>query len=55
MIHDTRVIPTEGRRYIGAKIRQYFGDLREHVMASTYYEPRVRLPLIALALLLGLS
>jgi hypothetical protein len=26
MIHDTRVIPTDGRRHIGAKIRQYFGD-----------------------------
>ena len=26
MIHDTRVIPTDGRRHISAKIRQYFGD-----------------------------
>jgi hypothetical protein len=26
MIHDTRVIPTDGRRHVGAKIRQYFGD-----------------------------
>jgi hypothetical protein len=26
MIHDTRVIPTDGRRHVGAAVRQYFGE-----------------------------
>jgi hypothetical protein len=28
MIHDTRVIPLDGRPHIGAGIRQYLGDAR---------------------------
>jgi hypothetical protein len=30
MVHDTRVIPLDGRPHIGARIRQYLGDSRGH-------------------------
>jgi hypothetical protein len=30
MVHDTRVIPLDGRPHIGQKIRQYLGDSRGH-------------------------
>jgi len=30
MIHDTRVIPLDGRKHIGSSIRQYLGDARGH-------------------------
>jgi hypothetical protein len=30
MVHDTRVIPLDGRPHIGSKIRQYLGDSRGH-------------------------
>jgi hypothetical protein len=26
MIHDTRIIPTDGRPHVGSAVRQYFGD-----------------------------
>ena len=28
MVHDTRVIPVDGRPHVGSKIRQYLGDSR---------------------------
>ena len=28
MVHDTRIIPVDGRPHIGSKIRQYLGDSR---------------------------
>jgi hypothetical protein len=30
MVHDTRVIPLDGRPHVGSKIRQYMGDSRGH-------------------------
>lgn len=30
MVHDTRIIYTDGRQHIGQKIRQYLGDSRGH-------------------------
>jgi hypothetical protein len=35
MIHDTRVIPLDGRRHIGSAIRQYLGDARGHWEGNT--------------------
>jgi hypothetical protein len=35
MIHDTRVIPLDGRPHIGQKIRQYLGDSRGHFEGNT--------------------
>ena len=30
MVHDTRIIPLDGRPHVGSKIRQYMGDARGH-------------------------
>src|SRR4051812_31877145 len=35
MIHETRVIPLDGRAHVGAKIRQYLGDSRGHWDGTT--------------------
>jgi hypothetical protein len=35
MVHDTRVIPLDGRPHVGQKIRQYLGDSRGHWDGST--------------------
>src|ERR1700722_9069701 len=35
MVHDTRVIPLDGRPHIGSKIRQYLGDARGHFEGNT--------------------
>jgi hypothetical protein len=35
MIHDTRVIPLDGRPHIGSAIRQYLGDARGHWEVNT--------------------
>jgi len=35
MIHDTRVIPVDGRPHLSPKIRQYLGDARGHFEGST--------------------
>jgi hypothetical protein len=35
MIHDTRIIPIDGRPHIGSKIRQYLGDSRGHWDGNT--------------------
>jgi hypothetical protein len=35
MVHDTRVIPLDGRAHIGQKIRQYLGDSRGHWEGNT--------------------
>jgi len=35
MIHETRLIPLDGRRHISSKIRQYMGDSRGHFEGDT--------------------
>jgi len=35
MIHETRLIPLDGRRHIGSKIRQYMGDSRGRFEGDT--------------------
>jgi hypothetical protein len=35
MIHDTRVIPLDGRPHVGSKIKSYLGDARGHWEGST--------------------
>ena len=35
MIHETRVIPLDGRPHVGAKIREYMGDARGHWDGTT--------------------
>ncbi|HEX5046980.1 MAG TPA: hypothetical protein VFX89_07630 [Gammaproteobacteria bacterium] len=35
MIHDTRVIPLDGRKHIDSSIRQYLGDARGHWEGNT--------------------
>jgi hypothetical protein len=35
MIHDTRIIPVDGRPHIGPNIRQYLGDSRGHWEGNT--------------------
>ena len=35
MIHDTRIIPLDGRPHVSPKIRQYMGDPRGHWEGST--------------------
>ena len=47
MIHETRVIPLDGRPHVSAKIRQYMGDSRGHwegdtlVIESTNFNGKV--------------
>jgi len=35
MVHDTRIIPLDGRPHVGSKIRQYMGDARGHWEGDT--------------------
>jgi hypothetical protein len=35
MIHDTRIIPLDGRPHAGSKLRQYLGDPRGHWVGNT--------------------
>jgi hypothetical protein len=35
MVHDTRIIPLDGRPHIGSAIRQYMGDARGHFEGDT--------------------
>jgi hypothetical protein len=35
MIHETRVIPLDGRAHVGSKIREYLGDSRGHWEGTT--------------------
>ena len=35
MIHDTRIIPIDGRPHLGSAIRQYLGDSRGHFEGNT--------------------
>jgi len=35
MIHDTRIIPTDGRTHVSDAVRQYFGDSRGHWEGDT--------------------
>ena len=35
MVHDTRIIPLDGRPHIGSGIRQYMGDARGHFEGDT--------------------
>src|SRR5580704_10543531 len=35
MVHDTRIIPLDGRAHVGSRIRQYLGDSRGHWEGDT--------------------
>jgi hypothetical protein len=35
MVHDTRVIPLDGRPHVGSRIHQYLGDARGHFEGAT--------------------
>ena len=35
MVHDTRIIPLDGRAHVGQPIRQYLGDARGHFEGNT--------------------
>jgi hypothetical protein len=35
MVHDTRIIPLDGRPHVGSRIRQYLGDSRGHWEGNT--------------------
>jgi hypothetical protein len=35
MVHDTRIIPLDGRAHVGTRIRQYLGDSRGHWEGDT--------------------
>jgi hypothetical protein len=35
MVHDTRIIPLDGRPHVGKRVRQYLGDARGHWEGST--------------------
>jgi len=35
MVHDTRIIPLDGRPHVGKNIRQYLGDARGHWEGNT--------------------
>ena len=35
MIHETRIVPLDGRRHIGSAVREYLGDARGHWEGNT--------------------